>query len=40
MQLTATVRLCPEDGGEPVTHTGVFRALGEGLGRLVNWFRG
>ena len=40
MQITATVRLCPEDGGEPVMHTGVFSALGEGLERLVNWLGG
>ena len=40
MQITATVRLCAEAGGEPVMHTGVFSALGEGLERLVNWLRG
>lgn len=40
MQITATVRLCPEDGGEPVMHTGVFSAFGEGLERLVNWLGG
>ena len=40
MQITATVRLCSEGGGEPVMHTGVFSALGEGLERLVNWLRG
>ena len=40
MQITATVRLCPRDGGEPVMHTGVFSALGEGLERLVNWLGG
>ena len=40
MQITATVRLCANDAGEPVMHTGVFSALGEGLERLVNWLRG
>ena len=37
MQITATVRLCPAGGGEPVVQTRTFNAFAEGLGELVGW---
>lgn len=37
MQITATVRLCPARGGEPVVQTRTFNTFAEGLGEMVGW---
>ena len=37
MEITATVRLCPPEGGEPETGTRVFSTLESGMRDLVAW---
>ena len=37
MQITASVRICLPDGGEPLVETRTFEALPGGIGEMVAW---
>ena len=40
MEITATVRLCSPEGGDPETETEAFSTLESGMRDLVAWLRG
>ena len=37
MQITASIRICPADGGEPLVETRTFEALPSGIDEMIGW---